>query len=131
MTATSKKYNLKERILTILKQSHTPYSVKDFQDNLHYQYNKTSIYRQLERLFETGKVHKIETGKETFFELSNHKHAHFQCIKCGLIECILLSKNFNVNLKELEQFQILDISLDIKGVCEKCNILNAELKVSV
>jgi len=123
MTTTSKKYNLKERILTILKQSHTPHSVKDFQDDLNYEYNKTSIYRQLEGLFETGKVHKIETGKETFFELSNHKHAHFQCIKCNLIECILLPKNFNLDVKELEQFQILDISLDVKGVCKNCSIL--------
>jgi Fur family ferric uptake transcriptional regulator len=121
MSLTPKKYNLREKILTNLKQSQRPISVKDLQDKLNQEYNKTSVYRQLEILFKSKKVHKIETGKETLFEMDGHKHAHFQCIKCGLVKCIFLPKEFDLGLNELEGFQILDTSINIKGVCQICN----------
>jgi Fur family transcriptional regulator, ferric uptake regulator len=120
MPLTPKKYNLREKILTNLKQSQRPISVKDLQDKLNQEYNKTSVYRQLEILFKSRKINKIETGKETLFEMDSHKHSHFQCIKCRLIKCVLLPKDFNLSLNELEGFQILDISINIKGVCQSC-----------
>lgn len=67
-------------------------------------YNKTSVYRALERLLSEGKIcHYVFDGKEAVYELREHHHDHAICESCGAIEAIschsptLSLKNFAVD----------------------------------
>ena len=113
--------NLRQEILATLQLLAAPASVSELWDKLKQRYHKSSIYRQLESLFTAGKIHKIETSKQTLYELTQHNHAHFECVDCGLVRCLpgqampVLESNWS------DKLQVLDISLDLRGRCEKCS----------
>ena len=85
--------------------------------------NKTTIYRNLEKLEKEGIVKKvILSDHKQFWELAqvnlDHQHYHLICQKCEKIEC-----------KELEQALTLQSTgftpqkteLNLYGLCQNCN----------
>jgi len=108
--------NLDIKILDFLKNSNGPNSVKDILIYLDNTYNKTSVYRRLEKLLNTGSLKKIESDSKSLYEINKTMHAHFKCNKCHNISCIDIENNLSFNIKG----KILDIDINIKGICTEC-----------
>ena len=47
-------------------------------------------------------------------------HGHFKCEKCGNIYDFKVN-NDNLNFEQIENFEIKQTHIYLKGVCEKCN----------
>ncbi len=77
-----------------------------------------TVYRILNNLVEKGKIRNINTMDDIHhYDNINHKHDHFICIKCGLVEDV--EKN-SKEIKTINNNQVLDCDITYKGICEKC-----------
>lgn len=95
--------------------------VQAFQDTC----DKVTVYRVLERLEKSGKIHRI-MGVEgnTYFatcgnctEKNHHDyHAHLQCKNCGTVVCL----NAEVQLPAKGNFKVESEHLLLYGECEAC-----------
>lgn len=89
--ATFKKKSLRKKILDLLKQKHV-LTAPDIVGRLKVKgdvYNKTSVYRALEKLLEEGIVCKqMFRQNDVFYELRADHHDHFVCESCDKIEKI-------------------------------------------
>jgi len=84
---------LLKTVLEILKEQGRPLSVPDLLGMLlekGFSPNKTTLYRMMERLVESGSVRSLLVdSKTTFYEqASKHEHHHFSCQKCAQVFCI-------------------------------------------
>lgn len=91
--------------------------------------NKTTVYRNLDKLTEKGQLIKHKSMISDGFvyqsvDEENHcaEHIHFQCCKCGSV--IHLSDKKTVNyLESLSKSLGLEIDLSqssLNGICSKC-----------
>ena len=112
-------------IEALLKTRHSP---ADFADILQYLNsqgilpNKTTIYRNLEKLEKDGIIKKvILSDHKQFWELSqsnsDHQHYHLICQKCEKIECQDLDQSFQL---QPSSFQTQKTELNLYGVCQNC-----------
>lgn len=91
--------------------------------------NKTTIYRNLDKMTESGKLAKRKSMVADGFvyqtaEEENHcaEHIHFQCSKCGSV-IHLSDKKTERYLKSLSDDLGLQINLNLSslnGLCQKC-----------
>lgn len=91
--------------------------------------NISTVYRNLDKLYESGVLLKFKNNRDSYFtyqytENNTHclKHLHIQCIKCGKIAHIddEFMKEINEYLLKTKSF-ILDCESSIlQGVCEIC-----------
>lgn len=108
-------------LLTIL-QSHHLLNVAQLLSLLAQQtgkhFNKTSVYRALEKLEEEGFVcqHVFSSG-ETKYELRHHHHDHLVCTQCGQVT--VADALFTIPTT-LNGFQTDHYHLTIFGLCETC-----------
>lgn len=84
---------LTKALLSILEEKKQPLSVptmlKILEEKHNLTPNKTTIYRQLQKLTENDRVEEILiTNNTTHYELKNHHHHHFVCNSCDDIQCI-------------------------------------------
>ncbi len=83
-------------------------------------YNKTSVYRALEKLLSTGQVCKHTFGgAEAVYELRDHHHDHLFCTHCGRIteaECQTTIPS------EIKGFQVEHHHLTLYGLCYDCSL---------
>lgn len=114
-----------EALLNEFNQSHEAISAKQLIEQLDTRFNKTTIYRVLDKLEEDGILHSF-LGKEGLkwyakckgCSASKHKdvHPHFQCLKCGKVDCLPISISIpNIPNRKIEVSQVL-----IQGLCEEC-----------
>ncbi|QDU30259.1 Ferric uptake regulation protein [Anatilimnocola aggregata] len=83
-------------VLQTLETATAPLSHRDLLDRLdEYQWDSTTVFRNLVNLSEAGIVSRLDLGDHTWrFELlvtierETPRHAHFLCISCGAIECL-------------------------------------------
>lgn len=97
----------------------------DLVNKLDGKFNKTTVYRVLERLEQEGILHsfKGKSGRLWYAKCngcSSGKHTdvhpHFQCNKCGKTECIDIGRvQFNVPNYVIEHSEIL-----LYGICSNC-----------
>lgn len=117
----------KNEIIDVLKLSNEALSHEMIQSNLKNNIDRATIYRVLNKLCETGKVHKVvgDDGKLYFAmcrnfgsekKIQSHNHIHFRCLNCGKFECqvgeisIPLPKGYNAVV----------YNLVISGYCSDC-----------
>ena len=91
--------------------------------------NKTTVYRNLDKMTESGKLAKRKSMVSDGFvyqtaEEENHcaEHIHFQCSKCGSV-IHLSDKKTERYLKSLSDDLGLQINLNLSslnGLCQKC-----------
>ncbi len=117
----SKKYNLESQLRNLFENSQEPLCYSQIESSLNTKYNKTSVYRQLEKLLNNGVLNKLETNKGSFYELksSSNNHLHTHCKICNDIKCIAdqtIKPSEGVSGFVNEQF-----SLVIEGLCGKCS----------
>ncbi len=114
---------LQEFILKILNASTTPSSF-DFISSklslLNIKPNKTTIYRNLEKLEKSGVIKKvILSDQKQFWEINqkNTQHYHLVCNSCESIEC----KPFNFIFSfDLPGFTVQKKELNLFGICQNC-----------
>ena len=77
-----------------------------------------TVYRILNNLVEKGKIRSIKTMDDIHhYDNINHKHDHFICVKCGLIEDV---DKMNEDIKTINCNHVLDCDITYKGICKKC-----------
>lgn len=87
-------------------------------------FDRVTVYRVLEWLVTQGMAHKVAgAGRAWRFQATRsettHRHAHFQCHRCGKILC-LPDVRLPTPKQVPETFSIDTIELNIKGVCADC-----------
>lgn len=90
-----------------------------------------TVYRQLDKLSESGKILKIKCDGADRFDGQIKPHLHFHCNACNLIYDIFLNENIMVNIEGKIRLAIEDhgattenISCSVNGICKKCNLKN-------
>ncbi|AXO79334.1 transcriptional regulator [Olleya aquimaris] len=95
--------------------------IKQFQTS----FNKTTIYRVLDKLEEDGVLHSFlgKDGLKWYAKCKgcsasehNDLHPHFQCLNCGKVDCLSES----VKLPEIPNRKIKVSQLLIQGTCDTC-----------
>lgn len=118
--------NLKQQLTHILKKHHLV-SVGELRTYLSkdgFDFNKTSIYRALDKLLEDGVICRhFFGGNEAVYELrkGSAAHAHVSCEKCGRVECLELQSVPQVKDKhKLSGFKVTHYHVTLKGICSTC-----------
>ncbi|SDR96737.1 Fur family transcriptional regulator, ferric uptake regulator [Polaribacter sp. KT25b] len=114
-----------EALLNEFKNNSVAISAKMLIDQLDTKFNKTTIYRVLDKLEDDGVLHSF-LGKEGLkwyakcngCSTNNHNdfHPHFQCLECGKVDCL----DVTVTLPKISNRKIEVSQLLIQGKCEKC-----------
>lgn len=92
-----------------------------------------TVYRVLTQFEEAGLVirHHFEGGYSVFELDHGHHHDHLVCIKCGKVE-EFVDRIIEERQKEVASeagYTITDHSLNIYGVCKKCQGRNNDTKI--
>ncbi len=81
-----------------------------------------TIYRNLNKLAELGKILKLEINGEFRFDADTCFHQHVICKNCGEVKDFFnekISKNALKNFN-LAEFNADSVSIKFYGVCKKC-----------
>ena len=114
-------------LLRILKEARFPLSEREIEKLLDQECNKTTIYRNLNKLVEKGIVHRIVADSAVKYKyvdfLNNYngfnEHVHFQCDQCQQIMCL---NDVPVQPYALpEGYTGKENQFMIVGVCSECN----------
>jgi Fur family ferric uptake transcriptional regulator/Fur family peroxide stress response transcriptional regulator len=82
--------------------------------------SKTSIYNTLRALNSKGMIIEIMTpGGEIRYDGYPARHAHFMCLKCGVIKDVSLSCTSCLT-PGTEGLKVTEEAIYLKGYCEKC-----------
>ena len=117
------KYLKRKFYAASLKEMETAF-IKKSDDNK--TVDRTTIYRTIKLFQEEGIVHQIDDGTAIAkYAVSNEEsldlHLHFHCTHCGNTSC-LPDKVRPDSLPE--QYEIKDVNLVLKGLCEKCRSIS-------
>jgi len=114
-----------KKILSEFQKAPKALSTLDLIDRLKEDYNKTTIYRVLDRLEDDGVLHSFQghNGVKWYAKCVDCTktnlsdiHPHFQCISCGQTDCLDVSVPIpNIPNREVSFSQFL-----LQGRCEKC-----------
>jgi Fur family ferric uptake transcriptional regulator len=122
-------YIIKSSFITLLNEfnnSSSAISAITLIERLGSKFNKTTIYRVLDKLEEDGVLHSFlgKNGLKWYAkcnDCSANKHSdvhpHFQCSDCGKVDCLTA---FNVTIPKLPNREIEVSQLLIQGKCEEC-----------
>jgi len=116
-----------EVLLNEFKKSSVAISAKTLIERLDSKFNKTTIYRVLDKLEEDGVLHSFlgKNGLKWYAKCKDcsadeHKdiHPHFQCLDCGKMDCLAIPVVIpNIPNRVVEVSQVL-----IQGRCGECSI---------
>ena len=91
----------------------------------HSNISRSTVYRNLNRLSEIGKIRKIEIpgGPDRFDHLC-HRHYHVKCVKCGRVFDVEMDyiTDLEKNIKDTHGFEITGHTILFDGICPECNI---------
>lgn len=77
----------------------------------------STVYRNLNQLTEQRKIKKISLdGDKYIYDNVKKDHAHFYCVRCGMLEDIQINDNIEFNI----DYEIQSIELVVKGICKRC-----------
>lgn len=117
----------KSLIREILEKAKSPISAKIIVESCQKKIpsmNKTTVYRELEKLVASGTVTSMLSGnRELVYELSKadaDHHHHFHCTKCEKLVCLDVC-TMNVDKMLPKGFVATSHDLTIHGLCTKCN----------
>ncbi|MDD2648472.1 MAG: transcriptional repressor [Eubacteriales bacterium] len=85
--------------------------------------SRTTVYRNLQRLCESGEIQKIEVPDAADrFDHTQSKHYHAKCLKCGKVSDVDMDyiPNVNEKIKNANGFKITGYEMIFKGVCPEC-----------
>ena len=88
--------------------------------------DKSSVYRNVDLLEKLGVIQRVRLGWKSKYELSDmfhDHHHHLTCLKCGTVSVIdedLIIERELTRLSYLANFQAIDHTLEIRGICQDC-----------
>ena len=103
----------------------TAFSTTQLIHQLDSKYNKTTIYRVLDKLEQDGILHSFlgDNGIKWYAKCqgctkSKHHdtHPHFYCVSCGQMDCLPVKVDF----PESQNRETLSSHVLIRGKCESC-----------
>ncbi len=103
----------KEKVLGAFKGAHL-LSITDIQRKIP-KADFSTIFRNLDQLCRAGMVRKVTVSKDVvLYEVvdEGHRHDHFVCSDCGVIETIY------VPVRSITKGRVHDVV--VHGMCEKC-----------
>ncbi len=113
-------------LMTVFGSARRPYAVGELLEALYksgLQPNKTTVYRQLEKMEAEGLVHRVNiSDTNATYEAANESHHHhLVCEKCGDVRDIIMKDEKNL-LKEIAAhgFAPKVHKLEIFGLCAVC-----------
>lgn len=125
----STNYNTKQKelILSIIKKKKHEFRVKDLYNDLNKEIGLTTIYRQIDKLVNEGRINKnINKDNITYYqyleECNKNNHFYLKCDKCGNmthIDCDCIEQLSNHIVKE-HQFNLNKDCIIINGICKRC-----------
>jgi Fur family ferric uptake transcriptional regulator len=82
-----------------------------------------TVYRNLERLAEQDKIHKIEVaGSDKRFDGDTSEHLHVRCSSCGRIGDLKVTLDEVINPVEIiSDWKVVGSHIAFSGICPKCN----------
>ena len=83
-----------------------------------------SIYRNVNKLYDEGKIKKVKVGDLEVYETLKDKHYHYICRSCGEIMDVNLDE-LPINLGKINSIHgddINDCDLVLYGICHTCKI---------
>jgi Fe2+ or Zn2+ uptake regulation protein len=123
--------NVPFKILEFITNNHSPTSFENIADSLlkdGFNPNKTTIYRNLDKLQSEGLIKKvILSDSKQFWEIVDSKsrnsqkyeHFHLICGICDKIECREIPKVFSLSF---DNFNVQKTEFNVFGTCQNCNI---------
>lgn len=79
-----------------------------------------TIYRNLNLFVSEGVIREIRVTKgETMYELVDDDHQHAHCTECGKVYHVKCDKEKVINALDLDDFDVEDIEVYVKGKCKK------------
>lgn len=85
--------------------------------------SKATVYRNLNRLSETGKIRKIEApGGPDRFDHRRDEHYHVKCAKCGRIFDVDMDyiPGLEKRIRDARGFQFTGHDITFTGICPDC-----------
>lgn len=86
--------------------------------------SRGTVYRNLNQLFESGKIRKVEVpdGADRF-ECGCNEHYHARCTKCGRIFDVDMAyiPDLEKSIRDPHGFAFSGHDILFKGVCSACN----------
>lgn len=126
---------LAKAILTLLKQHDGPLTVPAMLEALekkHLHPNKTTIYRQIQKLKDARVITEVVLKNGiAFYEHSLHHHHHFFCEACESVFC-LEDEALERSIHRFEdtitdkQFKVKRHEFNLYGLCRECVQRNAD-----
>lgn len=113
-------------LLNEFKKASVGISASELVTRLGKTFNKTTIYRVLDKLEEEGILHSFngKNGSKWYAKCngcstSGHKdiHPHFQCLSCNKMDCLSNA----IQIPEISNRKIINHQILIQGQCESCN----------
>lgn len=86
--------------------------------------SKATVYRNLNRLSETGEIRKMEIpGNPDRFDHRSSLHYHARCEKCGKIFDMDMEyiADLDKSVKDAHGFTITGHDIIFKGICSECS----------
>lgn len=84
---------------------------------------KATVYRNLQRLSETGQIRKVEVpeGADRYDHICE-KHYHIRCVKCGKIFDVDMPyiDGLENSAKNLNNFKLVGHDIMFHGICPSC-----------
>lgn len=129
IAATLRETETRRVLLAILHASPRPLAPPEITAQCHQfgrKANKTTIYRDLAALERVGIIHRvIVSDRKQYFELTERgHHHHFICLKCDLVEDIVLDEGDlaeqQTQLAQQKGISVLRHSLEFFGLCKLC-----------
>ena len=114
----------KQKILEIISTFSCPISAKIILEKFDNKVNKTTIYRNIEKLLNEGIIlEDFWKNGEKLYSIKQNHHHHFICNKCWKKENIWCFIDLEIkNLEKQFWFKVKNHSLVLNGVCKECRL---------
>ena len=112
-------------LLNEFNKNSSAISVTELITRLNSKFNKTTIYRVLDKLEDDGVLHSFlgKNGLKWYAKCNgctadNHSdvHPHFQCLDCGKVDCL----SSRITLPKIPNRKIDLAQFFIQGQCDEC-----------
>lgn len=91
------------------------------------QFDRITLYRTIKTFLEKGLIHEINLSGVKKYALCDqecgedhahhHEHVHFHCTSCHEVFCLEIGGYPQLNIPN---YQIDEIEIQLKGICERC-----------
>lgn len=112
-------------MLRLFEEKNEAISVVELTNHLNAQMNKTTVYRILDRLEQSGIVHSFNDGNGLLWYAKCNgcssvehidMHPHFHCTDCGTIECLPM----DIAVPQISNRKINTVDIMFTGTCGNC-----------